>query len=228
MIFYLYLKTHNKTGLKYLGKTTRKDPVKYKGSGKYWIRHIEKYGYDVNTEILFETDDKLQLKEKGIYYSNLWNIVDSPKFANLRIEMGDGGDTMTYHPNLENIVKKNRDRKLKFKWWNNGTKQCHSEYPPSEDYKSGRLPFNNIGSQIGANINKDRYWINNGINEIMIDKNKSIPEEYNIGRLSIKAFAGGSGRHLAKDTHWWNNGTNQVMTKYPPDLSYIRGRLKSL
>ena len=35
---YLYVKQHNKTGLKYFGKTTKKDPLKYKGSGLYWKR----------------------------------------------------------------------------------------------------------------------------------------------------------------------------------------------
>lgn len=30
---WLYIKQHNQTGLKYFGKTIRKDPKKYKGSG---------------------------------------------------------------------------------------------------------------------------------------------------------------------------------------------------
>jgi len=50
-IYYLYIKTHNITGLKYLGYTKRKDPYKYKGSGDYWTKHINKHGYDVTTEI---------------------------------------------------------------------------------------------------------------------------------------------------------------------------------
>jgi len=33
MTIYLYKKTHNQTGFKYLGKTNSKDPHKYKGSG---------------------------------------------------------------------------------------------------------------------------------------------------------------------------------------------------
>ena len=45
-MFYLYLKTHNKTGLKYLGYT-KNDPMKYKGSGKYWSNHIKIHGNDV-------------------------------------------------------------------------------------------------------------------------------------------------------------------------------------
>lgn len=51
MIIYLYLKTHNTTGLKYLGKTV-KDPSTYKGSGLHWTRHLAKHGNDVNTEAI--------------------------------------------------------------------------------------------------------------------------------------------------------------------------------
>lgn len=92
-MYYLYVKTHNKTGLKYLGKTVSKDPHKYPGSGTIWRRHLDKHGYDYSTEILLETDSKEHLTEKGIYYSNLWKIVESKEWANLKPESGDGGDT---------------------------------------------------------------------------------------------------------------------------------------
>lgn len=37
---YLYVKHHSITGLKYFGKTTKLDPVTYKGSGLVWRRRI--------------------------------------------------------------------------------------------------------------------------------------------------------------------------------------------
>lgn len=86
----LYLKTHNQTGLKYLGKTIR-DPYLYKGSGKYWLSHLNIHGNDVTTDILFQTHDKEELSKVGIKYSNKWNIVESNDFANLKPENGDGG-----------------------------------------------------------------------------------------------------------------------------------------
>lgn len=91
MHIYLYVKTHKKTGLKYFGKTTRKDPHKYTGSGKVWKEHLKEYGYDYETEIIFESADELKVKEQGIYYSKLWNIVKSVEWANLKIETGIGG-----------------------------------------------------------------------------------------------------------------------------------------
>ena len=89
-MIYLYKKTHNKTGLKYLGKTTQ-NPFKYRGSGMYWKRHIKEHGNDITTEILFETENKLEFKEVAIKYSKELNIVESKEWANFREETGDGG-----------------------------------------------------------------------------------------------------------------------------------------
>lgn len=89
-MIYLYKKTHNKTGLKYLGKTSQ-DPYKYKGSGLYWKRHLKEHGNDVSTEILFQTEDKEEFKKVALDYSNKFNIVESEDWANFREETGHGG-----------------------------------------------------------------------------------------------------------------------------------------
>lgn len=90
-IYTLYVKTHNKTGLKYLGKTKTSDPHKYQGSGLEWKNHIKQYGYDVTTTILHECKTNKELSEWGRYYSKLWNVVESDEWANLIPETG-GGD----------------------------------------------------------------------------------------------------------------------------------------
>jgi hypothetical protein len=90
MTIYLYKKTHNKTGLQYLGKTSQ-DPFKYKGSGTRWIRHIKKHGNDVSTEILLEASTNDEIKKWGLYYSNKWNVVESDQWANIKPETGEGG-----------------------------------------------------------------------------------------------------------------------------------------
>ncbi len=90
MSTYLYVKTHNRTGLKYLGKTIQ-NPYKYKGSGIYWCRHLLKHGNDVTTTILKECQTNDEIKYWGQYYSNLWNVVNDTAWANLKPETGDGG-----------------------------------------------------------------------------------------------------------------------------------------
>lgn len=87
---YLYLKTHNKTGLKYLGKTV-KDPHQYNGSGVYWKNHLAKHGHDIKTEILFESTDEKKFREVAMKYSKDWDIVNSSEFANMMVEQGQGG-----------------------------------------------------------------------------------------------------------------------------------------
>ena len=91
-MIYLYIKTHNITGLKYLGKTIQ-DPYTYKGSGKRWLYHLKKHGNDVTTEIVEQFTTIEELTETSIPLSQKLNIVDSKQWANLRPESGDGGDT---------------------------------------------------------------------------------------------------------------------------------------
>jgi len=129
MIYYLYIKT-SPHGLKYLGKTT-KDPFKYKGSGKIWLRHIKKHNLthkDILTEIVFKTTNVKELINEGIKISNELDVVNSPEWANLRPEEGDGGDTSLFinysNPNfhksnradhLNGIGKTEEERKKYFK-----------------------------------------------------------------------------------------------------------------
>lgn len=99
MKYYLLAKTHNKTGLKYLCKCMAKKKEKcfvYKGSGKYWKRHLEKHGKDITTKIIFETNSLEQFKRKGLYYSKLWNVTKSNKWANLCDETGINGGRISF------------------------------------------------------------------------------------------------------------------------------------
>lgn len=109
-MFYLYLKTHNKTGLKYLGFTS-KDPNKYLGSGKHWINHLKIHGTDIRTEILLETEDKTKIKEAGLYYSSLWNVVKSRDFANMTNEEGTGGAIFLGRKHKPESIQKIKDSK---------------------------------------------------------------------------------------------------------------------
>ena len=110
-IYYLYVKTHNVTGLKYLGYTTSKDPHKYTGSGTYWKSHLKVHGKNFSTEIIFESNSKDSISEKGIYYSNLWNVVESNEWANLKPESGEGGFCLT----ADSFKKRVNTRRLRGK-----------------------------------------------------------------------------------------------------------------
>ena len=86
----LYVKQHSKTGLLYFGKTTSLLIESYKGSGKLWKRHIDKHGHEyVRTIWVSEwyTLDQ-EVKEFALAFSELFDIVKSPKWANLKEEDG--------------------------------------------------------------------------------------------------------------------------------------------
>lgn len=98
MYHFLMLKIHNKTGLKYLCKTSSLKMqksidylYKYPGSGLRWLNHLKQHGFDFKTIVLAGTPDKQELKELGLRFSKLWNVVESDNFANLVEEKGDGG-----------------------------------------------------------------------------------------------------------------------------------------
>ena len=135
----LYIKIHNKTGLKYFGKTSREDVYNYKGSGKYWSRHIKKHGYDVTTIILKEfkeTDGRIV--EYAMTFSKIFNIVSSNTWANLMDENGRDGNTSAgvsgnKNPmygkkhSVESIEKNKISNSGKNSWWYGKTR--------SENYK---------------------------------------------------------------------------------------------
>jgi hypothetical protein len=156
-MIYLYLKTHNKTGLKYLGKTIAADPHAYSGSGTIWLRHLEKHGYDYTTQILLATEDKNEIAKTGIYYSELWDIVNSNEFANLMIEQGQGGAWNKGLTNSDPRVRKNSENMSKAKRKAGFYKTCAKYLPhPKGDKNPAKKP--EVRSKLSS-IAKSRYRI---------------------------------------------------------------------
>jgi len=85
---FLYVKQHNVTGMKYFGKTVANDPIKYKGSGKLWLRHIKKHGNNVTTIWYQLFTDKKSIVEYALSFSKEQQIVESKDWANLMPENG--------------------------------------------------------------------------------------------------------------------------------------------
>ncbi len=102
---WLYIKQHNISGLKYFGKTTKSNPHKYKGSGKYWLNHLKVYGNDVSTIWVKLFTDVESLIEYSINFSKENDIAESNEWANLKFEDGlEGGHTGV--PRSESTRKK--------------------------------------------------------------------------------------------------------------------------
>lgn len=94
---YLYVKTHNITGLKYFGKTIG-NPMTYSGSGLYWKTHLKIHGNDVTTEVLGYFTDRDACVEAAEQFSTLNDIVNAKGddgmkvWANLIVENGLDGN----------------------------------------------------------------------------------------------------------------------------------------
>jgi len=119
---YLYIKTHNITGLKYFGKTT-KDPNQYRGSGKRWLAHLKKHGDDVSTVILGYYDNASECSSVALKFSIDNQIVESIEWANLMNENGlDGGNTgrTNYTPHTAETKQKMSESKKGQQPWNTG------------------------------------------------------------------------------------------------------------
>lgn len=92
---WLYVKQHNSTGLKYFGKTIRKDPIRYLGSGDYWKQHLTKHGANITTTWCQLFTNKDELVAYALSFSKDNNIVESKEWANLIVENGlDGANTL--------------------------------------------------------------------------------------------------------------------------------------
>lgn len=93
----LMIKTHNVTGLKYLCYTKKSGKAydTYNGSGKAWLKHLEVFGKDISTELVFSCEDKQTFIDYARNYSIANDVVLSEEWANERHEEGNGGDTVS-------------------------------------------------------------------------------------------------------------------------------------
>lgn len=136
---YLYVKTHNVTGLKYFGKTT-KDPYHYRGSGKHWLAHIKKHGNNVSTEVIGYYTNADECATRALQFSKDNCIVESQKWANMIVENGtDGGDTgRTNYKPLSNETKRKMSESKKGQMpWNTGLRGVTpgNKKPKTEEQK---------------------------------------------------------------------------------------------
>ena len=110
----LYIKTHRITGLKYFGKTEKDDPISYWGSGIRWRRHLMKHGYDCDTEIYLQSENREYIIQEALRFSRAYDIVNSDLWANIREENGVDGQVkgIVFSDEwCEKISKANKGRK---------------------------------------------------------------------------------------------------------------------
>ena len=92
-------------GKKYIGKDA-KNCDSYIGSGKHLKCAIKKYGRENFQKTIIETcNDLSHLAEREKFWIEYYDAVNSPKYYNMMVG-GEGGDSLTNHPKLEEIKKR--------------------------------------------------------------------------------------------------------------------------
>jgi len=185
MIIYLYVKQHSITGLKYFGMTTKLNPFTYKGSGKYWSKHIKKHGRDyIKTLDVWGFDDQKLCTEFALKFSRDNNIVNSNQWANLIEEIGISGRIrgQSGSPRSEECRIKISEKALGRKSWNKGlTKENDPRVAKISQSLSGikknsehieklKIPKSDEHKQkIKEIMNKDKY------KNLLADRVRGIP-----------------------------------------------------
>lgn len=158
---YLYIKQHNKTGLKYFGKTTQ-NPFTYRGSGLYWNRHLKKHGNDVTTIWTKAFDNIDEINHYALRFSIENNIVESTNWANMKCENGlDGGRDSGFEgreiSKEERIILSERMKN------NNPMRDPEIKKKHAESMKSDIRRKKLSIAKTGNKNTKGKTWYNNGI-----------------------------------------------------------------
>lgn len=183
-MYYLMIKEIEQTGLKYLCKRKKHDNrpddhLEYKGSGVLWRRILNKHPeYTIKTTVLgcFEADE---LKRQGLYYSELYNIVESEEWANLINEIGDGGDTS----NTDGFKNYYANREATPSEWR-GSKTCHNpstnvtkRLKPGEELPEGFVLGSPTGRGYGPRKGKCSVY-HNGERKIYLKEGEPVPDGF--------------------------------------------------
>lgn len=137
---YLYIKRHKVTGLRYFGKTVQ-DPLNYRGSGKYWTRHIEKHGQEHVETLWYQLfTDRDTLIETALRMSEELDVVHSDAWANMIIENGLDGGGIT--------------REIREKLFKEAKEICKQE--TLRRYRLGRKHSEETKAKMSASHNKHR------------------------------------------------------------------------
>jgi hypothetical protein len=244
---FIYLKTHNETGLNYLG-ITKQNPYKYIGSGTRWLNHLKKHGRKITTKVLFSSFDKKEVVEMGKFYSTLWDVVNNKEFANLKIEEGDGGfDHVNKLPPSErpNVLALKNNIKLgitvmggrqnwtkdSYERWKKSIGRSFSGWRHTQETKK-KMSDSKKGKKTGVeNPNYGNIWcVKKDAKDCSYRKpykKDKIPE----GWITIKEFKDSKKdkTNSAYGKHWFNDGIkNYFLTEDDEkikDLSLVLGRL---
>jgi group I intron endonuclease len=100
---FIYLTTNNVNGKKYLGSHYGKLDDGYLGSGKLFLRALNRYGAENFTREILEVVDRDSQFEREQHYLEKYNVVDDQQYYNLNPKAGGGFDYINNHTVLKKV-----------------------------------------------------------------------------------------------------------------------------
>lgn len=208
MTIYLYIKLHTKTGLKYFGKTVKRDPYVYLGSGLHWKRHLKLHGKEyVRTLQVWAFDDLTRCSAFALKFSSDNNIVLSDTWANIIPENGMDGGSPKGRYRRKNTVEGNKNISESLKGKPKG--------PCSTDT---RLKFSNMRRGTGNTFYGKHHS----------DATKEVLRNANLGRIkSPESILKASNTAKANHLRWYTDGITSLLSPSPvPDFRLGRAKKK--
>lgn len=192
---YLMIKKHKKTGMLYFCKTYAYNPDKYKGSGVYWRLHLEKHGRDVEHVWKKLFHDYEETLDFALSFSEIFNIVDNPNWANLVPEDGVSGHPPgSVQPQTQGSLNKHYDDTIYF-FENRKTGEV-VKATRTDFYKKYNLASQNVHGLIKGTRKTVQGWTIQGtktnkkpviIEDVVYAGSTEAANELGLTRASIKA-----------------------------------------
>lgn len=145
----IYKTTNLINGKIYIGQDKNNNP-NYLGSGNILNYAIKKYGIEnFNKEIIEECDSKLTMNIREIFWISYFNSTNRDIGYNIAVG-GEGGDTLSNHPNKKDIFKRVGEANKKL-WLDSDYKKMMSEIRKNKITKETRqqISLNSSGKNNG-------------------------------------------------------------------------------
>lgn len=177
MTTFLYIKQCDHCGLKYFGKTTKKNPYSYYGSGLVWQKHYKKYGKsNIKTLEIFSFEDINEAQKFALDFSEKNNIINSKEWANLISEDGVQG----FPNNDKNPMFNSKRFGKKNPFF--GKKHTEETKKIIKEKRKNQIITEETKKKMSERITNS-IWINDGKKEKIIFKFEKIPDNFKKGRL---------------------------------------------
>lgn len=210
----LLIKCHLNTGINYLCVSQRRNYISYKGSGKIWKSLINAHSSTIHTRVLYRSNDLEDFNKTCLFYSEMFDVVKSPEFANLIPEFGYSNKNVSTY--MSNLAKENPEQLVQ------------------SGKRLGQFAKNNKIGIFDPNLQDQRTnWAKIGAEALNAKGTrsgiycKSWRDNHKEQTFENCSKGGKIGGKITGSMYWWNNGVKNTKSYECPGPEWVRGQLMS-